>query len=349
MNYSKKLVIALVICTVLLITMIGFIVHMETRQPIESDGTQSTSEVVDMNDANDLSATDVENTEPAYSIYYAMGALSVYSDTMASKQIGTIQDKAEVKCYEVVDDFWMKIDYDGTDAYVFREYLSDTLDIVLEEEPSEPVYFEDEYGNVYLEVNEEVRATGNVHVRVGPSMRFAKLGVIGDNGKVTRIGVGENGWSKVIYHGVEGYVTSYYLTTTKTATYEEVNETVYAIKTANIRTGPTIEYNKIGELEEGVAITRIGIGDNGWSKVLYNGEEAYMYSLYLTPTPIVAQEDSNETEDEVVEENMDEDIHPEDAEIPASLDDESSDDPERPIKPTKPRVDLDDVQDAIVG
>lgn len=65
-------------------------------------------------------------------------------------------------------------------------------------------------------------------------------------------------------------------------TYTEVNETVYAKSDVNIRKGPSTDYDKIGSLAAGKSITRVGIGDNGWSKVMYNDEVAYIHSDYLT-------------------------------------------------------------------
>ena len=67
-------------------------------------------------------------------------------------------------------------------------------------------------------------------------------------------------------------------------TFGEVDERVYAIIDVNIRTGPGVTYEKLGQLPYGYSIRRIGIGDNGWSRVLYNGQEAYMFSGYLSTT-----------------------------------------------------------------
>lgn len=65
-------------------------------------------------------------------------------------------------------------------------------------------------------------------------------------------------------------------------TYREVDETVYALRQANIRSLPGKENKKLGSLEWGESIRRIGIGSNGWSKVIYDGQVAYMYSSYLS-------------------------------------------------------------------
>lgn len=66
--------------------------------------------------------------------------------------------------------------------------------------------------------------------------------------------------------------------------YTPVNETVYLTGTnfLNVRTGPGTEYQKIGELSFTSSANRIGIGDNGWSQISYNGNVAYVSSNYLT-------------------------------------------------------------------
>ncbi len=65
-------------------------------------------------------------------------------------------------------------------------------------------------------------------------------------------------------------------------TYKEVDETVYAVIRVNIRTGPSTKYEILGVLPTGHSIQRIAIGENGWSKVIYQDEVAYMYTAYLS-------------------------------------------------------------------
>lgn len=64
----------------------------------------------------------------------------------------------------------------------------------------------------------------------------------------------------------------------------EVNETVYAATNAYIRSGPSTNDTIVGMLSYGHSITRIGIGENGWSMVLYNDQVAYIYSVLLSLT-----------------------------------------------------------------
>lgn len=64
--------------------------------------------------------------------------------------------------------------------------------------------------------------------------------------------------------------------------YTDVNETVYATTNVNIRTFDNASCDKKGLLQSDEPITRTGIGDNGWSRVVFNGEYAYVASNYLT-------------------------------------------------------------------
>lgn len=64
--------------------------------------------------------------------------------------------------------------------------------------------------------------------------------------------------------------------------FTEVSQTVYVVANINVRMGPGIQYNSIGNLAYGNVVTRIGIGENGWSMILFNGQTAYVFSVYLS-------------------------------------------------------------------
>jgi len=64
--------------------------------------------------------------------------------------------------------------------------------------------------------------------------------------------------------------------------YTDRNETVYATDIVNIRTGPDTSYSSVGTLDADESVKRTAIGDNGWSKVSYDGATYYVYSEYLT-------------------------------------------------------------------
>ena len=83
-------------------------------------------------------------------------------------------------------------------------------------------------------------------------------------------------------------------TTTTTPKFTSVNQTMYTTGEVNIRKSYSTSSAIIKTVEKGTKVTRTGIGDNGWSKVTYNGQTAYISSSLLTKTKPV--EDTLETE-----------------------------------------------------
>lgn len=76
-------------------------------------------------------------------------------------------------------------------------------------------------------------------------------------------------------------------TTTETASVEEqpqtqtVNQQVRATDTVNVRSSDSEVADKIGKAQQGDILTRTEEKNNGWSKVIYEGKEAYIKSDYL--------------------------------------------------------------------
>lgn len=74
-------------------------------------------------------------------------------------------------------------------------------------------------------------------------------------------------------------------TTEKTdSAYTEKEEKVWSTRDVNVRAGASTDAKLVGKLHEGNSVMRLAKGDNGWSKVLFEGEECYIYSEYLTTT-----------------------------------------------------------------
>ena len=68
----------------------------------------------------------------------------------------------------------------------------------------------------------------------------------------------------------------------KEPSFKSSNDTVYATGTINVRKSYSTSSDVIGSLETGESVTRTGIGDNGWSKVTYNGGTGYIKTSLLT-------------------------------------------------------------------
>jgi uncharacterized protein YgiM (DUF1202 family) len=118
--------------------------------------------------------------------------------------------------------------------------------------------------------------------------------------RVKRTGIGNNGWSRLEYEGKIVYGVTSFLTTdlnyqennTPTIdrpeagiTFEEVHEKVTAKIKTNLRLLPSAEDEEtiVTTLLNGDVAIRTGIGDNGWSRVEYQGQTLYALTSYLTP------------------------------------------------------------------
>lgn len=84
--------------------------------------------------------------------------------------------------------------------------------------------------------------------------------------------------------------------TSKGPTFQSVNDTVSAKEWVRIRESWSTTSRILGSLERGQTLTRTGIGNNNWDRVIYNGKVAYINHSYLE---VVSQnEPDNDTEDE---------------------------------------------------
>lgn len=63
-------------------------------------------------------------------------------------------------------------------------------------------------------------------------------------------------------------------------------------ETVNVRSGPSINFEKVGQVKKGQAIEVIQMLDNGWAKIIFNGKEAYMSGSYLSD---MKPDDNNNT------------------------------------------------------
>ena len=91
-----------------------------------------------------------------------------------------------------------------------------------------------------------------------------------------------NGWYKVDYNTVEGYMSGEYLTVSAQA-----DVTIgYGLgqtggSTLNVRSGPGTTYSKVTTLSDGAVVSIVGI-DNGWYKIkTSSGATGYVSSEYM--------------------------------------------------------------------
>ncbi len=77
--------------------------------------------------------------------------------------------------------------------------------------------------------------------------------------------------------------------------FEPVEETVYTTDRLNIRLAPSTNAEILRTMYLGESVVRTGIAD-GWSRILYEGEEYYVASDYLSLEPVIADTFSERVE-----------------------------------------------------
>lgn len=139
----------------------------------------------------------------------------------------------------------------------------------------------------------KVRAIDVVNIRSSDSETADKLGkaAIGDEFKL--IAKIDNGWSEVEYEGKSAYIKSMYLEDVEFAeaaagnpsdaqnNSEEVTGTVTATANVRIRSEASETSEKLGVAYEGQKLDMIVQQADGWTKIKYNGNIAYVKSDYV--------------------------------------------------------------------
>ena len=167
----------------------------------------------------------------------------------------------------------------------------------VDENGAEQVEANVEVGVNFTEVEEHVTAKDEVNLR-STMEQGSYDNIVGSmkNGETAvRTGVGNNGWSRIIYNGQTVYCVSNYLTTDLSyvtpqetesefkTKFTDVSENVTAKEVTNLRNRPSVESPSevIAELKNGEVIVRTGVSNEGWSRVEYNGQTLYCISSYL--------------------------------------------------------------------
>ena len=232
---------------------------------------------------------------------------SVPSQGEDSQVLYTLKNGEVAQRIAVSSNGWSKVIFNGETYYAVSSYLTTDLDYNPEDAAQDPDG--DGIQTEFAEVDEQVTAKEVVNLRALPSVEHEDADVVGqlNNGDVAqRVGISENGWSKLIYNGTTCYAVSSYLTLVEgqatqpetqpgTQTdgtfevqtqFEEVNEQVTAKEEVNLRNIPSVEHpdsKVVATIHNGDVVTRTGINrDVGWSRVEYNGQVLYCVSSYVT-------------------------------------------------------------------
>ena len=120
-----------------------------------------------------------------------------------------------------------------------------------------------------------------LNVRSGPATTYSVIGQVLQGNDVKIVDKTGN-WLKVNYKNTTGYVSGAYVS----SIYNEAKTEGYVIgcNTLNVRSGPGTEYARKGSLVNGTKVHIISTS-LGWSKIIYNGNYAYVSASYLSNSP----------------------------------------------------------------
>ena len=200
----------------------------------------------------------------------ATASLNMRSGPSTSySKIGYVKSGATVQ-YISASNGWYKIKYNGITGWVISTYVSFGSSNTNNNNTNKTV--------------KTVTIKENLNMRSGPSTSYSKVSYIKKNTVVTSTEQ-SNGWYKIKYNGISGWVIGNYVTvgnTSTTGTNYNTNTTLkYTTATLNIRSNPSTSSSKIGSIAQGRQVTCLG-SSNGWYKVNYNGIVGWVSGQYLS-------------------------------------------------------------------
>ena len=208
----------------------------------------------------------------------------VISDFYAAYSRQEVQDlynQVALAYNEALDkDEELKSYMDGFDDMVKQEMVKKIALRSATEEPSE-TSSEETSEPAEENTTDQVEPITTVNIRATASEKGESKGQVGPGTTLTRIEELINGWSHVIYNGEEGYIRSDYLKVVGSNTIEAGAKTVTVKEGVNIRNEASMDGSVIAMAEPGTKLELIEKMDNGWSKVKYNGQTAYVKSDYV--------------------------------------------------------------------
>ena len=143
---------------------------------------------------------------------------------------------------------------------------------------------------------DKVKTKESVNVRKSASETGDKLGKALAGETFTRLEVMDNGWSKIQYQDQEAYIKSEFLeavsegdvtedtaeaTDTESTTSESAIGKVKIKETVKIRKGASKDSEQLGSAYQGETYDLIMKQADGWCKITYEGQTAYVNSDYV--------------------------------------------------------------------
>ena len=183
--------------------------------------------------------------------------------------------KASVQILETLNG-WYKIKYNNLTGYVSSQYVSVNTS---SDTSSSSASTQNKVGTV--------TASSSLNIRSGAGTNYSIIGSLPSKASVQILET-LNGWYKIKYNNLTGYVSSQYVSV-NTSSDTSLNSpstqnkvgTVTASPSLNIRSGAGTNYSIIGSLPSKASV-QILETLNGWYKIKYNNLTGYVSSQYVS-------------------------------------------------------------------
>ena len=206
--------------------------------------------------------------------------------------VGTLRSGEFLTRTGIGKDGWSKLLYNGEIVYAISSYLS--TEVI--EVPKKDIVG----GAEFTPCNDRVTAKSEVNLRKEPTTNSESVGKLLSGTFLPRTATGSNGWSRLDFNGQTVYAVTSYLTTIAPENNPKPPETeekftefgmeftkasgnFTAKEETNLRDKPsTFDSTVIYTLKNGEYIEKVAESKSGWSKLIYNGQEVYAISSFLT-------------------------------------------------------------------
>ena len=238
--------------------------------------------------ANYLKTVSIEEPQNKIIMIVKVNDLSVRKGAGTSyTKLGSLKKGQEVTVVSELSNGWVKIEFNNGYGYVSNvkgAYLEPVSNTIVPSTPEESTV--------------QYSATADINLRKENSWSGQIITVIkkGTNLEVVSI---DNNWAKVNYNGNVGYVPSTHIikaesntpsqpsqpsepntpSQPETPSVDNRREMTVIATTLSVRTGSGTSYAKLGELKKGEKVIALEELTNGWVKIEYKGNVAYVSNV----------------------------------------------------------------------
>lgn len=221
----------------------------------------------------------------AYGTVTATTAVNVRAGTSTSTSIiGVLYFGQSAKQVGSLRNGWVPISFGGTTRYVSAAYVKgETTD----EPDATTTTAAAPVTTTTTTAGRSVTmwATDDVHVRSGPSLSDAIVGVLTKASSVPATGRTSGPWTQVTFGGQARWIYSAYLSTTAPSTGSLPKVVGFARTTTAlmIRTTSGSDFRSLGDLPTGSVVALTGVTAPGVAQIVYSSTLRWVNSQYLAP------------------------------------------------------------------